>query len=51
MHKTYYTVFYIDRNGNEKTKHFTDLQKALDFTKVLDARIERGTCGGYSLSN
>ena len=41
---------YINSKGNTVHKTFYDLDEALAFTAVLDKRIERCTCGGYSLS-
>ena len=44
-------VEYIGRNGKTIMKAFTSLEEAEDFTKKLDERIEKGTCGGYILTN
>ena len=46
--KRMWICYYINSNGNEKQKIFDDMEKGLEFTKLLDTRIERGTCGGYS---
>lgn len=40
--------YYINSKGKEVTKIFDDMEKGLAFIKVLDRRIEKGTCGGYS---
>ena len=40
--------FYINRCGDERQKSFHDMEKGLEFTRKLDERIARGTCGGYS---
>lgn len=44
-------VEYIGRNGKIIMKAFTSQEEAEDFTKKLDERIEKGTCGGYILTN
>jgi len=56
--KTYvFTVIYIDSNGKQKTRQFKRKDRigaqrdALDFCRMLDRQIERGRCGGYSMSD
>lgn len=57
MKKYVFSVFYINSRGYESRKDFTGedhyktLEQAVEFTRVLDRRIERGTCGGYSLTD
>lgn len=43
--------YYIDSRGNERQKVFEDMEEGLAFTKVLDDRIDRGTCGGYTFTS
>lgn len=45
--KRSWICYYINSNGNQKEKIFDDLEKGLEFTRLLDKRIEKGTCGGY----
>lgn len=40
--------YYINSKGDERQKVFDDMEKGLEFTRLLDKRIKRGTCGGYS---
>ena len=42
--------YYINSKGKEVTKIFDDMEEGLAFIKVLDRRIEKGTCGGYSFT-
>ncbi len=46
--KRTWICFYINGNGDNRQKVFHDLEEGLNFTKILDDRIKRGTCGGYS---
>lgn len=39
---------YINSRGDERKKIFDNMEDGLVFTQLLDKRIERGTCGGYS---
>ena len=41
---------YINSRGNEQQKIFNDMEEGLAFTQLLDKRIERKTCGGYSFT-
>lgn len=43
--------YYINSRGDERQKVFEDMDEGLDFTKLLDQRIERGTCGGYTFTS
>lgn len=43
-------VEYIGRNGRTIVKGFTNLEDAYKFTDKLDERIQKGTCGGYILT-
>lgn len=45
-----WVCYYINSNGDERQKSFNDMEDGLSFTRLLDRRIERGTCGGYSFS-
>lgn len=40
-------VFYINSVGVEVVETFETEEEAMEFTKHLDERIKRGTCGGY----
>ena len=46
--KRTWICYYINSKGNERQKVFNDMEDGLAFTQLLDKRIERGTCGGYS---
>lgn len=46
--KRTWICYYINSKGNERQKVFNDMEDGLVFTQLLDKRIERGTCGGYS---
>ena len=46
--KRTWICYYINSNGDNRQKVFHDLEEGLNFTKLLDDRIKRGTCGGYS---
>ena len=48
MKKRTWICYYINSRGDERQKVFDDMEKGLAFTQLLDKRIERGTCGGYS---
>jgi hypothetical protein len=41
---------YTSSKGNDMQKVFSDMDEGLAFTRTLDRRIERGTCGGYTFS-
>lgn len=43
-------VEYIGRNGRTIVKAFLSVEEATEFTKKLDDRIEKGTCGGYIMT-
>ena len=45
-----WACYYINSNGNEKKKIFYNLEEGLNFTKLLDERIKKGTCGGYDFT-
>lgn len=44
-------VFYINRKGAEESRSFKTESDAFAFCTVLDGRIKRGTCGGYSYTS
>lgn len=46
--KRTWICYYINSKGDERQKVFSNMEEGLAFTKLLDKRIERGTCGGYS---
>lgn len=46
--KRTWVCYYINGQGCEKQKVFYDMEEGLEFTKLLDKRIDKGTCGGYS---
>lgn len=46
--KRLWICYYINSRGNECQRVFDNMEDGLDFTQLLDKRIERGTCGGYS---
>ena len=46
--KRTWVCYYINGKGNEREKVFDNMEDGLAFTQLLDKRIERGTCGGYS---
>lgn len=48
--KRTWICYYINNKGNEKQKIFDDLEKGLEFTRLLDKRIEKGTCRGYDFT-
>ena len=39
--------YYINSKGKEVSKIFDDIETGLKFIRLLDKRIEKGTCGGY----
>lgn len=43
-----WVCYYINSNGDERQKNFNNIEDGLAFTQLLDKRIDRGTCGGYS---
>ena len=43
-------ITYIGSKGKTLAKKFEDMQSAEAFTKKLDERIEKGTCGGYLMT-
>ncbi len=47
MERTW-VCYYINSKGDERQKVFHNMEEGLSFTRLLDKRIERGTCGGYS---
>ena len=46
--KRTWVCYYINSRGDERQKIFDNMEDGLAFTQLLDKRIERGTCGGYS---
>ena len=46
--KRTWICYYINSKGDHRQKVFDDMEEGLAFTQLLDKRIERGTCGGYS---
>lgn len=44
-------VHYINSKGKTKVRGFENKDEALKFIKILDKRIEKGTCGGYIATN
>lgn len=46
--KRTWVCYYINSKGDERQKVFDNIEEGLAFTQLLDKRIERGTCGGYS---
>ena len=46
--KRTWICYYINSRGNEMQKIFNDMEEGLAFTRKLDERIKRNTCGGYS---
>lgn len=46
--KRTWICYYINSKGDERQKVFDNMEDGLTFTQLLDKRIERGTCGGYS---
>lgn len=45
-----WVCYYINSRGNEKQKVFHNLEEGLNFTKLLDKKIEKGTCRGYNFT-
>ena len=43
-------VEYIGKNGRTIVKGFSSIDSAEDFCRKLDARIAKGSCGGYLLT-
>lgn len=46
--KRAWICYYINSNGDNRQKVFYDLDEGLRFTRILDDRIKRKTCGGYT---
>lgn len=46
--KRTWICYYINSKGDERQKVFDNMEDGLAFTQLLDKKIERGTCGGYS---
>ena len=46
--KRNWICYYINSKGDVREKVFHDMEEGLAFTRLLDERIERGTCRGYS---
>jgi hypothetical protein len=46
--KRTWVCYYINSYGDERHKVFDNIEDGLAFTRLLDKRIEKGTCGGYS---
>ena len=45
-----FLLYYTNSRGNTVQKHFSHIDEATAYTRMLDGRIERGTCLGYTLS-
>lgn len=45
-----FICFYRNSNYDLKVKKFKSMEEGLAFTKLLDKRIEKGTCFGYEFS-
>lgn len=43
-------VSWINSKGRLQVKSFDSMVDAIEFMKCLDRRVERGTCGGYILT-
>lgn len=43
-------ITWINGRGNTQTRSFEVLDKGVEFAGVLDERITRGTCGGYTMT-
>ena len=50
MMKRTHVCTYINSRGDTRVKYFSSEEEGLAFCGVLDERIRRGTCGGYSFS-
>lgn len=50
MKKYTHVCTYINSRGDTRVKYFDSIEAAIAFCLMLDKRIERGTCGGYSMS-
>lgn len=46
-----YILYYFNTLGEEVQKSFAHIDEATSFTRILDKRIEKGTCLGYTLSS
>ena len=46
--KRIWICYYINSKGDERQKIFDNMEDGLAFTRLLDSRIERRTCGGYT---
>ena len=46
-----YICYYINSRGKNVFKIFNDIDSGLSFCKILDKRIEKGTCFGYDFVN
>lgn len=42
---------YINSRGDTRVKLFASVDAGLTFCDILDQRIKRGTCGGYTLTS
>ena len=49
--KTVWVCHFINSRGDTRARYFKTADEAADFTATLDKRIERGSCGGYILSD
>lgn len=43
-------VTWINSKGREQTRTFSTRKTCFSFLGVLDDRIRRGTCGGYTMT-
>lgn len=46
--KETWICYYTNSNGDKRQKIFDDMEKGLAFTQLLDKRIEKETCRGYT---
>ena len=50
MKKNVFVCTYINSRGNTRVRYFETMEAGLAFCDILDKRIQRGTCGGYSFT-
>ena len=50
MQRDEFICYYRNSNYDLKVKKFKTMEEGLEFTKLLDERIEKGTCFGYEFS-
>ena len=46
--KEAWICYYVNGNGDKRQRVFYDMEEGLTFTQLLDKRIEKGTCSGYT---